>query len=65
MGLTTIYKSSMILAIMSCTVLELILCIYLYYIEEDGYYEDLYPDPIDLSDSDSVGLSVSEAEVMY
>lgn len=30
--------------------------------EEDGYYEDLYPDPIDLSDSDSVDLSVSEVE---
>ena len=31
--------------------------------EEDGYYEDLYPDPVNLSDSDSVDLSVSEAEV--
>ncbi|XP_071165857.1 uncharacterized protein [Mytilus edulis] len=30
--------------------------------EEDGYYEDLYPDPVDMSDSDSVDLSVSEFE---
>ncbi|XP_052073966.1 uncharacterized protein LOC127711841 isoform X2 [Mytilus californianus] len=30
--------------------------------EEDGYYEDLYPDPVDMSDSDSVDLSVSELE---
>lgn len=31
--------------------------------EEDGYYEDLYPDPVDLkSDDSSVDLSMASSE---
>lgn len=40
-------------------------------VEEEGYYEDLYPDPLELTDSDTIDVSMEssdsedEVHIMY